>query len=83
MKPEFILMLTYNDTTVKDALSIFRECKDAPIMHWGFTIDTALFDKKFVSDGSFFENTLPVCSWLEKTDPSTIDKYLDYQEKVK
>ena len=36
MKPEFILMLTYNDTTVKDALNIFRECKDAPVMHWGF-----------------------------------------------
>ena len=36
MKPEFILMLTYNDTTVKDALNIFQECKDAPVMHWGF-----------------------------------------------
>lgn len=36
MKPEFILMLTYNDTTVKDALEIFRECKDAPVTHWGF-----------------------------------------------
>ena len=36
MKPEFILMLTYNDTTVKDALKIFRECKDAPVAHWGF-----------------------------------------------
>jgi hypothetical protein len=36
MKPEFILMLTYNDTTVKDALKIFRECRDAPVAHWGF-----------------------------------------------
>jgi len=36
MKPEFILMLTYNDTTVKDALNIFRECKDLPVVHWGF-----------------------------------------------
>lgn len=36
MKPEFILMLTYNDSTVKDALTIFRECKDAPVLHWGF-----------------------------------------------
>jgi hypothetical protein len=36
MKPEFILMLTYNDSTVKDALNIFRECKDAPVTHWGF-----------------------------------------------
>jgi hypothetical protein len=36
MKPAFILMLTYNDSTVKDALQIFRECKDAPVTHWGF-----------------------------------------------
>jgi len=36
MKPEFILMLTYNDSTVKDALNIFRECKDSPVTHWGF-----------------------------------------------
>jgi hypothetical protein len=36
MKPEFILMLTYNDTTVKDALDIFRECKETPVTHWGF-----------------------------------------------
>ena len=36
MKPEFILMLTYNDSTVKDALKIFRECKDLSITHWGF-----------------------------------------------
>ena len=36
MKPEFILMLTYNDTTVEDALKIFRECQDAPVTHWGF-----------------------------------------------
>jgi hypothetical protein len=36
MKPEFILMLTYNDQTVKDAIKIFKECRDAPVTHWGF-----------------------------------------------
>ncbi len=36
MKPEFILMLTYNDTTIKDALKLFLECKDTPVIHWGF-----------------------------------------------
>jgi len=36
MKPEFILMLTFNDETVKDALTLFRECKDVPVSHWGF-----------------------------------------------
>ncbi len=36
MKPEFILMLTFNDETVKDALALFRECKDVPVRYWGF-----------------------------------------------
>ena len=36
MKPEFILMLTYNDQTVKNALEVFNECKDTPVTHWGF-----------------------------------------------
>jgi hypothetical protein len=36
MRSEFILMLTYNDCTVKEALNIFRECKDLPVQHWGF-----------------------------------------------
>jgi hypothetical protein len=36
MKPVFILMLTYNDETVKNASNLFRECKDTPVTHWGF-----------------------------------------------
>ena len=36
MKPVFILMLTYNDQTVKNALQLFQECKDTPVTHWGF-----------------------------------------------
>jgi len=43
---------------------------------WGFTIGSALFDKKFVPKGSFLDNTLAVCNWLEKTDPSQLDQYL-------
>jgi hypothetical protein len=43
---------------------------------WGFTIGSALFDKKFVANGSFLDNTLDVCNWLEKTDESELDKYL-------
>jgi hypothetical protein len=43
---------------------------------WGFTIGSALFDKKFVPNGSFLDNTLAVCDWLEKTDPSQLDQYL-------
>jgi hypothetical protein len=29
-------MLTYNDQTVKNSLSIFKDCKDLPVKHWGF-----------------------------------------------
>lgn len=36
MKPEFILMLTYNDQTVEKAQELFEECKDTPVTHWGF-----------------------------------------------
>jgi hypothetical protein len=36
MKPEFILMLTYNDQTVAKAIELFEECKDTPVTHWGF-----------------------------------------------
>jgi hypothetical protein len=36
MKPDFILMLTNNDQTVKNALELFMECKDTPVTHWGF-----------------------------------------------
>ena len=49
---------------------------------WGFTIGSALFDKKFTPGGSFLENTLAVCDWLEKTDESELNKYLDYQEHM-
>jgi hypothetical protein len=33
---------------------------------WGFTIGSAFFEKKFVPDGSFEENVLAVCNWLEQ-----------------
>ncbi len=36
MKPVFILMLTYNDQTVHNALELFRENQDTPVTHWGF-----------------------------------------------
>jgi hypothetical protein len=32
---------------------------------WGFTIGSAFFDRKFVPNGSFEENVLAVCNWLE------------------
>ena len=36
MKPELIVMLTYNDKTVEDALELFNRMRDTPVTHWGF-----------------------------------------------
>jgi len=36
MKPELIVMLTYNDKTVENALELFNKMKDTPVIHWGF-----------------------------------------------
>ena len=49
---------------------------------WGFTIGSALFDKKFIPDGSFLDNTMAVCDWLVKTDESDLPTYLDYQAQA-
>ncbi len=35
-KPELIVMLTQNDLTVSNPLTIFENLADAPITHWGF-----------------------------------------------
>jgi hypothetical protein len=32
---------------------------------WGFTIGSAFFERKFLPEGSFEENVLAVCNWLE------------------
>ena len=36
MKNELIVMLTYNDLTVKNAYQIFEECKESKAKLWGF-----------------------------------------------
>ena len=36
MSPELIVMLTYNDQTVENALELFTTCSDLPVKHWGF-----------------------------------------------
>lgn len=33
---------------------------------WGFTIGSAFFDREFVPQGSFEENVLAVCNWLNE-----------------
>ncbi len=36
MIPNLIVMLTYNDQTIADALQVFESCKDLPVKFWGF-----------------------------------------------
>ena len=36
MKPELIVMLTYNDMTVENAQELFDEMKSEPVKCWGF-----------------------------------------------
>ena len=45
LKPELIVMLTYQDETVPDALEVFQRTKDYPITHWGFK-DVGLHPKE-------------------------------------
>ncbi|MSC85282.1 hypothetical protein EAI89_16300 [Eubacterium sp. am_0171] len=35
-KPNLVVMLTYNDVTVKNAHEVFESCKDLNVSHWGF-----------------------------------------------
>jgi len=45
MKPELIVMLTYNDKTVENALELFSEMKETPVTYWGFK-DVGLIPEK-------------------------------------
>jgi hypothetical protein len=36
MQSKIIVMLTHNDKTVKEALSVFESCRDLPVEFWGF-----------------------------------------------
>lgn len=36
MRPELIVMLTHHDQTVANAIEMFDEMKDLPVIHWGF-----------------------------------------------
>ena len=36
MNAKLIVMLTLNDVTADNAVEVFNECKDLPIMDWGF-----------------------------------------------
>jgi predicted metal-binding protein len=36
MKSKLVVMLTQNDITLKNALSLFEKCQDLPVKYWGF-----------------------------------------------
>ena len=43
--PELIVMLTYNDFTVKNAAEIFEACKDSKAKYWGLKEQSLSFDE--------------------------------------
>jgi phosphoribosylformimino-5-aminoimidazole carboxamide ribonucleotide (ProFAR) isomerase len=43
---------------------------------WGFTIGSALFDKKFAPKGSFRENARAVSDWLDHAGDAEVEKCL-------
>mgnify|MGYP001350180808 CR=1 FL=1 len=36
MESDIVIMLTWNDKTVKNAMDVFQDCKDLPANNWGF-----------------------------------------------
>jgi len=71
MKPKIIIMLTYNDRTVSNALEIFSKCKEVPVECWGFK-DVGLpveKMKKLVSNMKKMKKTtfLEVVTYSEKS----------------
>ncbi len=44
-RPELIVMLTYNDLTVENALEVFEQCRDSKALYWGFKEKPLSLDK--------------------------------------
>jgi len=45
VNPKLIVMLTYNDMTVKNAAEVFEQCKDSKAEYWGFKEEPLLTEE--------------------------------------
>jgi len=70
MKPKIIIMLTYNDKTVSNALEVFDQCKDLPVKYWGFK-----------NVGLPVEKMKKLVSNMKKVKKTTFLEVVTYDEK--
>ncbi|MGK9044741.1 hypothetical protein [Mammaliicoccus vitulinus] len=68
---ELIVMLTYNDYTVKNAHKIFDECKNTKVKYWGFK------DK-----GLSFEKMKLLFEYMKRCGKKTVLEIVEYEEKA-
>ncbi|MDR2711835.1 MAG: hypothetical protein LBB91_01825 [Clostridiales bacterium] len=69
-KTELIVMLTYNDLTLKDAYDIFDECKKSKAKYWGFK-----------GDGISFEQMKELFAYMKSYNKTTILEVVAYTEE--
>jgi hypothetical protein len=83
MKQKMIVMLTYNDKTVSNALEIFDQCKDLPVECWGFKdvglpvekMKKLIINMKKANKTTFLE----VVTYNEKSSLDAAKLALEYQ----
>ena len=67
---ELIVMLTYNDKTVKDAYKIFKECKNSNAQYWGFK-----------EEGLPFEEMKLLYRYMKECGKTTVLEVVSYTEE--
>ena len=70
MKPKLIVMLTYNDKTVPNALEVFDQCIELPVECWGFK-----------EVGLSAEKMKKLVSNMKKAKKTTFLEVVNYNEK--
>jgi hypothetical protein len=70
MKPELIVMLTFNDKTVADAIEVFDTCKAGSAKFWGFK-----------EAGLPIEKMKALCSSMKDADKTTFLEVVEYTEE--
>jgi hypothetical protein len=70
MNSELVVMLTYNDFTVKNAFEVFEECKNSKAKYWGFK------DK-----GIELEEMISLFDYMKQCNKTTVLEIVEYEEK--
>ncbi|MBM0749688.1 hypothetical protein [Staphylococcus epidermidis] len=70
MNNELIVMLTYNDVTVKNASQIFEECKQSNVKFWGFK-----------DSGIPLDEMKKLFSYMKENNKTTVLEVVEYTEE--